>query len=890
MMNPLNRRQFAKLTAAGACASMGLGAAPSRPNVIIVLADDQGYGDVSAHGHPEIRTPHMDRLRSESVRLTDFHAAPMCTPTRAQLLTGRDALLTRAMNVSSGRTLLRTDLPALPEALRSSGYRTGIFGKWHLGDTYPYRPEDRGFDEAVWYPSSHIGSVPDAWNNDYFNDQYRHNGHLQQYSGYSGDVFFEQAMRWIKAGGSRPFFAYIPLNVAHTPLLVPPEYVEPYRHLPANVARYSAMVANIDANLGRLDEMLAQAGLRDNTILIYASDNGAGRPTLRFNAGMKGNKTELYEGGHRVPCFVRWKAGGIAGGRDVGELAQMQDLFPTLADLCGVKVKAAAFDGISLAGVLKNPSARLPDRMAVVQFSRMPRNPTPVPESRPRKNDAAVLWKKWRLVGGKELYDLAADPGQERNVIDSHPDVAARLQKHYDGWWPKVEPLLDSFVPVVIGSERENPVLVSACEWADVFVDQSAQVRRGERKNGVWHLDVAEAGDYEIALRRWPRDCDAAIASGVPAHAGEDGTFLEGVAIPIAGARLRVGSFDAKVEVKPEDREAVFRVPLTKGRTTMQSWFLDASGSELLGAYYAYVERKSGRPSQAVRVLFDTDIMGDVDDVGSVAALHALANRGEAQILAMGVSSKHEASPLCLDALNTYFGRPGIPIGVNKGPGFLRDTKYADKIAAEWPHKLKSAGDAPDVVALYRKVLAAQPDSSVVLISVGQLTNMSNLLKSQGGRDLIRRKIRLWVCMGAHFPQGREANIWHDAAPAQHAVADWPGRVVFSGFEIGLSVLTGGKAATLPANSPVRRAYELYNGAKPHKSWDQTAVLYGVRCVEQDRGLWTLSSPGVCLIDEKGANTWRDDPNGRHQYLIRRMAPAQIAGLIEELMLEVPKS
>jgi hypothetical protein len=281
--------------------------------------------------------------------------------------------------------------------------------------------------------------------------------------------------------------------------------------------------------------------------------------------------------------------------------------------------------------------------------------------------------------------------------------------------------------------------------------------------------------------------------------------------------------------------------------------------------------------------------MGDVDDVSAVAVLHTLANHGEAEILAMGVSSKHPASPLCLDALNTYFGRPKIPIGVNKGEGFFRNTKYADKIAAEWPHRLKAIDGAPSAASLYRRILAEQPDGSVVLISVGQLTNMRDLLKTGGGPELVRRKVRRWVCMGAQFPRGREANIWHDAASAQYALANWPGQIIFSGFEIGRDVLTGGKTTLLPQTSPVRRAYELYNGGLPHKSWDQTAVLYGVHCVTQDRGLWTLSSPGTCEIDANGRNTWRDDPNGRHQYLIARMAPAQVATIIEDLMLEVPK-
>ncbi len=594
-MAQMTRRELGRLGAASLypAAASASRQVSKRPNVVIILADDQGYGDLSSHAHPEIKTPQLDRLRGESVRFTDFHSSPMCTPTRAQLLTGRDALATGAINVSSGRTLLRRDLPVLPETFRDNGYRTGIFGKWHLGDTYPYRPEDRGFDETVWYPSSHIGSVPDAWNNDYFNDTYRHKGRLQRYPGYSGDVFFDEAMRWIQGAQNRsPFFCFIPLNVAHTPLFVPPEFVQPYKHLPNAVARYSAMIANIDHNAGRLDEMLQKAGLRDDTILIYQSDNGATRGTLTYNAGMRGAKTELYEGGHRVPCFVRWPGGGVGGGREFTGLTQMQDVFPTLIDLCGLKrPQNFQSDGISLAGVLTNRSKQLPDRTAVVQFSRMPREGV---SARPAKNDATVMWNRWRLIGGTELYDLSEDPGQTKNVFDQNPQVVSRLQKHYDQWWARVDPQLDGFLPVVVGSEQENPVLVSACEWADVFLDQAAQVRRGERKNGVWHLEVARQGAYEIALRRWPRDCNAAISAGVPAHTAEDGVLPAGVALPIARARLKIGAFDKSLDVAGDDREAVFGMKLPAGRLEMKSWFLDADGKEIAGAYYAYVERKSG--------------------------------------------------------------------------------------------------------------------------------------------------------------------------------------------------------------------------------------------------------------------------------------------------------
>lgn len=559
----------------------------AKPNVILILTDDQGYGDLSCHGNPVLKTPNLDKLHAESVRLTDFHVAPMCTPTRSQLLTGRDALANGAMNVSSGRTLLRRGLPTMADIFAASGYRTGLFGKWHLGDNYPYRPHDRGFHQAVWFPSSHIPSAPDHWNNDYFDDVYRHNGTRKQYQGYCTDVWFAEALKWIKVchAQKEPFFCYLATNAPHGPLFVPDQYREPYRKQPRNVASFFGMIANIDENVGKLEAFLKEVGLRDNTLLLFLTDNGATAGQKVFNAGMRGRKIDLYDGGHRVPCFLRWPAGKVRPPGDVGELTQCQDLLPTLIDLCGLKKPAGAeFDGMSLAALLRGQQERLPERMLVVQFSRMN-------APQPQKGDAAVLWQRWRLVQDKELYDLRNEPGQERDVADRHPDVVRRMREHYERWWARVAPRMNEFSPIHVGSDAENPVLLSPCDWQDVFLDQSAQVRRGERKNGLWNVHVERAGDYEVALRRWPAEADAPIRAGVPEYKGVDGTYPAGVALPVAKARLRVGDTDLSRPVAMEDKVAIFKVALKAGRARLQTWFLDAEGQELCGAYYVYVRR-----------------------------------------------------------------------------------------------------------------------------------------------------------------------------------------------------------------------------------------------------------------------------------------------------------
>jgi hypothetical protein len=299
---------------------------------------------------------------------------------------------------------------------------------------------------------------------------------------------------------------------------------------------------------------------------------------------------------------------------------------------------------------------------------------------------------------------------------------------------------------------------------------------------------------------------------------------------------------------------------------------------------------------EPVRVIFDTDLGADVDDVGAVAVLHALADRGEAQILAMGISIKNPWSAPCLDALNTYFGRPDIPIGVPKGDSIADTSKYARGVAEEFPHDLKSADDAPDVVAVYREALAGQPDGSVVFVSVGFLTNAASLLTSGPdrhspltGAELIRRKVQRWVCMGGGFPSGHEYNVLKDAPASRKAIGGWPTPIAFSGFEIGEPIQTGATLKAKPRDNPVRRAYELYNGLANRSSWDQTAVLYAVRGIDAGpSGLWDVHPKGSIEVLPDGRNRWRDEPDRGHSYLLRQQPPARVAEVIEGLMMQSP--
>jgi arylsulfatase A-like enzyme len=581
----MNRRRFLKsLCAGGVLSSIGAVApaksAPGRrPNVILVMTDDQGHGDLSCHGNPIIKTPFLDGLFAESVRLTDFHVSPCCTPTRASLMTGNDAVRTGAWGTTWGRSLPRRDHATMADAFRAGGYRTGFFGKWHLGDNYPFRPEDRGFEEVLRHGGGGVGQTPDYWGNDYFDDTYYHNGNPVKHRGYCTDVWFDNAMRFVEQNGDKPFFCYLSTNAPHGPYLVADQYKQPYAGNPKvpNAAFYG-MIANIDENMGRLMAKLKDLGLEDNTILIFMTDNGTSagfRGGRGYNSGMRGAKGSNYEGGHRVPCFIRWPEEGLKGGRDIGELTAHVDLLPTLIELCGLETpKGATFDGVSIAPLLTGKVATLADRSVVIQYSQ-----TTTP---PKKWQSAVLRDKWRLVQGKELYDVRADPGQRKNVASKHPDIVENLKRDYESWWADVSERFGETCDIVVGSDHENPVALTAFDWHTRTPWNQSHIRAGARNNGFWAVEVERDGTYEIALRRWPRELDKPIAAGIP----------RGKALPIQAARVKIGDIDRTQKVDGSAVAAVFELELKAGKTRLQTWFMDKEGNALCGAYYVYVRRK----------------------------------------------------------------------------------------------------------------------------------------------------------------------------------------------------------------------------------------------------------------------------------------------------------
>ncbi|MGB0579464.1 MAG: arylsulfatase [Limisphaerales bacterium] len=542
------------------------------PNVILVMTDDQGYGDLSCHGNPDFKTPNLDRLHSESVRFTDFHVDPTCAPTRAALITGRYSLSTGVWHTIAGRSFLHPQEVTIADVLKRGGYTTGMFGKWHLGDNYPCRPHDRGFDTAVYHGGGGVGQTPDLWGNDYFDDRYHHNGKATQYKGYCTDVFFGEAMKFMQANKSKPFFCYLLPNAPHGPYYVADKYSKPFRDrgFSPDRANFYGMLVNIDENMGRLEKFLKQEGLRENTIVIFMTDNGTAGPWYPkegkdHSAGLRGIKGSIYEGGHRVPFFVRWPAGEIHGGRDVRKLAAHIDILPTLAELCGVKRKSGPeLHGRSLAPLLRDPEAKWKRRTLVVNNQRI---------AEPEKyKDFVVMSRAWRLVGKTELYRTKDDRGQQKNVATDHPQVVANLLKAYEKWWTQTSGRAGTLVPITVGHEADNPAFLTAHDWhAKKLPWHQDVVAEAPAFNGHWEINIAQSGTYRISLMERPSEAN------FPINATQ--------------ATLKVGGKTLSKKIAKGAVEVSLELKLKAGRSQLESTITGSNGVER-GAYYARVLRQ----------------------------------------------------------------------------------------------------------------------------------------------------------------------------------------------------------------------------------------------------------------------------------------------------------
>lgn len=546
--------------------------ASSKPNIVFIITDDQGYGDVRFHGNTMIQTPTIDSLAKQSLRLTNFHVEPTCAETRAALMSGQFPLRVGVWHTIMGRSILSPDAVTMPQLFQAAGYRTGMFGKWHLGDNYPYRPQDRGFEVTLHHGGGGVGQTPDVWGNDYFDDVYWSSSELRPVRGYCTDVFFEAAMQFISQEKDQPFFCYLATNAPHGPYLVDESYKKPYleQGVAEPMASFYGMITNIDDNLSRLLALLDEQQLARETIVVFMTDNGtaagyrpraqqADSPWSGFNAGMRGTKGQQYDGGHRVPCFIRFPDGRHAD-EQFGSLTAHVDLLPTLASLCDVDTSDAGhLDGHDLGPFIAG-EADVEPRTLIVQSHRV---------EAPRKwIKSATMTDSWRLIDGRQLYAIDRDPGQQRDVAADHPDVVRRLRAAYEDWWSDCAPAPEEYSRIPLGHPAAERVCLTAHDWHGPTPPWNQRaINNAPKTNGYWEIRVEQDGAYQFLLSRRPLE--------EPAPLGCEQVSLQ------------IGSQAKTIAVDPSSVLAPITLQLETGDYRLSSRLL-GDGLGNTGAFYVY--------------------------------------------------------------------------------------------------------------------------------------------------------------------------------------------------------------------------------------------------------------------------------------------------------------
>ncbi len=475
------------------CAAMK----PQPPNVVVFLADDQGWGDLSVQGNTNLATPRIDSLAHDGTLFERFYVSPVCSPTRAELLTGRYHTRGGVYSTSSGGERLDLDEMTIAQTFKAAGYATAAFGKWHNGTQYPYHPNARGFDEFYGFCSGH-------WAN-YFDAQLEHNGQLVQGKGYLTDDLTDHALAFIDKNRAQPFFCYLPFNTPHSPMQVPDRFYQRFDGVDVAMRNRDeqkedmlmtraalAMCENIDWNVGRVLKKLHDLKLADNTIVVYFSDNGPN--SWRWNGDMKGRKGATDEGGVRSPCLIRWP-GHIRPGQRIPQIAAAIDLLPTLADLAGIPVASTKpLDGRSLKPLLVQSDQTWPDRMIFSHW----------------RNRVSVRTQRFRLDHQGKLFDMAADPGQRHNVAKEHPKIQEKLATAAQQWRDEMLPgLRDDDRPFPVGYPQFPTTLLPARDGI-----ATGNVHRSNRFPNstyfldwtstddtiTWDIDVANAGQFDVTM------------------------------------------------------------------------------------------------------------------------------------------------------------------------------------------------------------------------------------------------------------------------------------------------------------------------------------------------------------------------------------------------------
>ena len=562
-----------------------------KPNVIIVLTDDQGIGGLSCHDNPYLKTPCLDRFYGESVRMTNFHVSSVSTPTRGALMTGRYPIRNGAWATFKGRDIVSRTSPMFAEVFKAAGYETAMFGKWHLGDNYPSRAVDCGFDYVVNHRAGGVGELSDYWGNNYFDDTYWVNEKPQRFEGYCTDIWFRETQSFIERqmNGDKPFFIYLATNAPHGPHYVDEKYAAPYQKLEdegiLNDAGFYGQIANLDENFGKLDDFLKKNGLDKNTIVVFLTDNGAGAKNNAWVYGYSGAKGSKLEGGHRVPFFIRWADGGIDGGRDINALTAHVDLLPTIAALCNVDIpKDNKIDGIDFSPLLTNDAYAHSDRTLFIHNRQDSKPPMDI-------KGACVAKGEWRLLDGDKLYNLKNDQLEKKNIAADHPEVVEQLLKENAAFIEKTKgmPEYQDYVPIVAGAPEQRVAVLtiqhaigeSAGLWTAEQICEGVKV-----DNDSYSVLFNSAGKYKISVARWSRECQGDIW-GVPDVNPKNWYTYE--TIHPESITLKIGGETYTEMVSEGMKEVDFEVSVKEGQQIIEVNYIE--NGKPFGAYYTYIEK-----------------------------------------------------------------------------------------------------------------------------------------------------------------------------------------------------------------------------------------------------------------------------------------------------------
>ncbi len=538
-----------------------------KPNVVIVLIDNHGYHELSRNGHPVVQTPRIDKLSRTGVNFTDFNAPPFCSPSRGALLTGRYALRYGIHNTVGGVSILHRDEATLADMMKSAGYRTAVFGKWHLGMSHPYTPDCRGFDEYFIHGGGGVSQLEDYYGNNHMDATYIHQGQYVKSRGFSTDVLFDQGIDFMNRNRETPFFCLISTPAVHFPTLLHPEAgkrlkdrgITDEKQLPI-----WSMIENVDENVGRLLDYLEASGLKENTLFYLMSDQGVNDRGVTHRAGAGTRRGVQYDEKHQVYCMVQYPKITDTQPGDRSELTGMVDVLPTVLDVCGIE-PPSNLDGQSMRPLLAQTSGWNGERKLIIQCPRA--------RERSKWGNLSVKYKKWRLVDGKELYDIKDDYGQTRNLIDQYPNLVKALTASYETFWSELPPQSELLSAHVLGAEEAPSVRLSGMDWYEGGHPWPQQALAKRTEQGKWRVDMARSGIYRFELRHHPRE------EPRPAEAVK--------------ASVTVGKHSRSTLLDVGATHAVLELKLEKGLYDLNTVFQhpdDHEGNKEWGAYYVYVD------------------------------------------------------------------------------------------------------------------------------------------------------------------------------------------------------------------------------------------------------------------------------------------------------------